>query len=243
MHFVAPGRHDLNYFTVLGAGRRRRAARARARTGRSRSARSRSPRPSLFFSFVPANGDSALFFDRYMIPVDAGVPRRRRSPAVSRSRAGRARWRCVALVLLVAGLLADRASLRRTTTATPCTGSGRRGHAGRALASRRARSSSARRERRGALLLVVRLRPPGEHPRPPRRAPRVLGSSSSTTTRASARSRSCTGPSGKRYGVWLFYAASRGGGDARRARRARRRSRSRATTSSCGRARPERRAR
>ena len=61
--------------------------------------------PVLFFSFVPANGDSALFFDRYMIPA---------TPAflilVVAGFLGAARWsgawRLLVLAILVAGLVA-----------------------------------------------------------------------------------------------------------------------------------------
>jgi hypothetical protein len=68
LHFVAPGTHDLNYFTILAligvavllATRRYRTLAFCAITVAA---------PVLFFSFVPANGDSALFFDRYMIPA------------------------------------------------------------------------------------------------------------------------------------------------------------------------------
>jgi Dolichyl-phosphate-mannose-protein mannosyltransferase len=68
LHFVAPGRHDLNYFTFLClAGvvalllqRRYRVLLFCALTVAA---------PVVFFSVIPANGDSALFFDRYMIPV------------------------------------------------------------------------------------------------------------------------------------------------------------------------------
>ena len=68
LHFVAPGRHDLNYFTVLAlvgvvAMLVKGAHRALAFCAITVAA------PVLFFSFVPANGDSALFFDRYMIPA------------------------------------------------------------------------------------------------------------------------------------------------------------------------------
>jgi hypothetical protein len=67
-HFVAPGEHNLNVFTVLalvGLGallvqRRRRVAAFCVLTVAA---------PVVFFSVVPANGDSALFFDRYMIPA------------------------------------------------------------------------------------------------------------------------------------------------------------------------------
>jgi hypothetical protein len=68
LHFVAPGRHDVNYFTVLAAVGvisllARRAYRTLAFCTLTVAA------PIVFFSVVPANGDSALFFDRYMIPV------------------------------------------------------------------------------------------------------------------------------------------------------------------------------
>jgi hypothetical protein len=68
LRFVAPGGHDVNYFTVLAAvgtaallvTRRYRVLAFCALTVAA---------PIVFFSVVPANGDSALFFDRYMIPV------------------------------------------------------------------------------------------------------------------------------------------------------------------------------
>ena len=69
LHFVAPGRHDLNYFTVLAAGRGGRAGRRAPATACCAFCAITVAAPVLFFSFVPANGDSALFFDRYMIPV------------------------------------------------------------------------------------------------------------------------------------------------------------------------------
>jgi hypothetical protein len=68
LHFVAPGRHDVNYFTVLAAIGvaslvARRSYRTLAVCVLTVAA------PVVFFSVVPANGDSALFFDRYMIPA------------------------------------------------------------------------------------------------------------------------------------------------------------------------------
>ena len=68
LHFIAPGRHDINYFTVLAAVGvivllRQRAYRVLAFCAITVAA------PILFFSVVPASGDSALFFDRYMIPA------------------------------------------------------------------------------------------------------------------------------------------------------------------------------
>jgi hypothetical protein len=68
LRFVAPGAHDVNYFTALaavgvvalGVTRRYRVLAFCALTVAA---------PVVFFSVVPASGDSALFFDRYMIPV------------------------------------------------------------------------------------------------------------------------------------------------------------------------------
>jgi hypothetical protein len=68
VHFVAPGRHLVNYFTVLACvgvvallvQRRFRVLVFCAATVAA---------PVVFFSVVPTSGDSALFFDRYMIPV------------------------------------------------------------------------------------------------------------------------------------------------------------------------------
>jgi hypothetical protein len=68
LRFVAPGKHDVNYFTVLAAvgvvallvRRRYRLLAFCAVTVAA---------PVVFFSVVPTSGDSALFFDRYMIPV------------------------------------------------------------------------------------------------------------------------------------------------------------------------------
>ena len=104
LHFVAPGAHDINYFTALaavgivalGLARRWRLLLLCALTVAA---------PVVFFSVVPTSGDSALFFDRYMIPVTpaflvvvvAGV-------ALVARWAGRLRF--VVFVLLIAGLLA-----------------------------------------------------------------------------------------------------------------------------------------
>jgi len=104
LHFVAPGAHDINYFTVLSmAGI---AALAVARRWRllllcvlTVAA------PVVFFSVVPTSGDSALFFDRYMIPVTPAF-----LVVVVSGIALVARWagrlRSLVFVLLVAGLLA-----------------------------------------------------------------------------------------------------------------------------------------
>jgi hypothetical protein len=104
LHFVAPGQHDLNYFTVLAlfgvvALLVRRAHRTLAFCALTVAA------PILFFSFVPAGGDSALFFDRYMIPVTPAFMTVVLAGCLAIARwAGP--WRLVVLVLLVAGLLA-----------------------------------------------------------------------------------------------------------------------------------------
>jgi hypothetical protein len=66
--FIAPGAHNVNYFTVLAAigivallvQRKRRVVVFCVLTVAA---------PVVFFSVVPASGDSALFFDRYMIPA------------------------------------------------------------------------------------------------------------------------------------------------------------------------------
>jgi hypothetical protein len=103
LQFVAPGNHDVNYFTVLAlAGIVALAVRRRWRVLAFCAITVASP--VLFFTFVPASGDSALFFDRYMIPtipafmtvVTAGCL------AVG---AGARRWRLVPAGLLVAGLV------------------------------------------------------------------------------------------------------------------------------------------
>ena len=68
IRFIAPGAHDVNYFTFLAAiglvallvERRYRVVAFCVLTVAT---------PIVFFSVVPASGDSALFFDRYMIPA------------------------------------------------------------------------------------------------------------------------------------------------------------------------------
>ena len=67
-HFIAPGADNVNYFTVLAVlglaalvvQRRYRIVGFCVVTFAA---------PIVFFSVVPASGDSALFFDRYMIPA------------------------------------------------------------------------------------------------------------------------------------------------------------------------------
>jgi hypothetical protein len=104
LQFVAPGRHDLNYFTVLAligvaallVGRAHRTLAFCAITVAA---------PVLFFSLVPAGGDSALFFDRYMIPVTPAFVTVAVAGCLAIARwAGT--WRLPVLVLLIAGLLA-----------------------------------------------------------------------------------------------------------------------------------------
>lgn len=104
LHFVAPGRYDINYFSVLAV------------VGVVVLLVRRSYRPLLFcvatiaapvvfFSVVPTSGDSALFFDRYMIPV---------TPAflvlvcvgVFAIASWAGTWRVLVAVVLVAGLAA-----------------------------------------------------------------------------------------------------------------------------------------
>jgi hypothetical protein len=104
LHFLAPGRHDLNYFTALAivgvvalvVARRWRLLLFCALTVAA---------PIVFFSVVPASGDSALFFDRYVIPVTPAF-----LVVVVAGAAALARWagplRFPVLVLLVAGLVA-----------------------------------------------------------------------------------------------------------------------------------------
>jgi hypothetical protein len=104
LHFVAPGKHDLNYFTVLallGVGTLLVARRSRVLAFCALTIAA----PVLFFSLVPANGDSALFFDRYMIPATPAF-----MVLVVAGCLGAARWsgawRVLVLAILVAGLVA-----------------------------------------------------------------------------------------------------------------------------------------
>ena len=104
LHFVAPGRYDVNFFSALAAFGVvvllvRRSYRPLVFCLVTVAA------PVVFFSVVPTSGDSALFFDRYMIPV---------TPAflvlvcvaifTIASWAGT--WRVLVAVMLVAGLAA-----------------------------------------------------------------------------------------------------------------------------------------
>ncbi len=103
LHFVAPGTHDLNYFTALAAVgvvgllalRRKRELAFCAITIAA---------PILFFSLVPASGDSAIFFDRYMIPTIPAF-----MTVVAVGCLAIARWagglRILVYALLVAGLV------------------------------------------------------------------------------------------------------------------------------------------
>ncbi len=67
LHFVAPGRHHLNYFSILALVGL--AVLARKRPQLAAFCVPTVLAPVIFFSVVPATGRSALFFDRYMIPV------------------------------------------------------------------------------------------------------------------------------------------------------------------------------
>lgn len=68
VHFVAPGPGAINAFTVLAAIGL--VALVWQRRGRVLAFCAISVlTPVVFFSVIPANGDSALFFDRYMIPA------------------------------------------------------------------------------------------------------------------------------------------------------------------------------
>jgi Dolichyl-phosphate-mannose-protein mannosyltransferase len=103
LHFVAPGAHDVNYFTVLAlAGIAILVAQRLYRTLAFCAITVAAP--VLFFSFVPANGDSALFFDRYMIPVTPAFLTVVVTACMWIARLAAGRWRLVVLVLLVAGL-------------------------------------------------------------------------------------------------------------------------------------------
>jgi hypothetical protein len=68
LHFVAPGTNDLNWFTSLAAVGVV-VLLVRRRYGALLFCVLTVLAPVVFFSIVPANGVSALFFDRYMIPV------------------------------------------------------------------------------------------------------------------------------------------------------------------------------
>lgn len=117
LRFVAPGQHDLNWFSGLAAlgvvvllvRRRFRLLAFCAVTVAA---------PVVFFSVIPTSGDSALFFDRYMIPVTPAFLVVVCAAIVEVARlAGPARL--VAVAAIVAGLLAvelhyDLAHLRAT---------------------------------------------------------------------------------------------------------------------------------
>ena len=68
LHFIAPGAHPVNYFSVLAViGIVALLVRRKARLVVFCALTVLTP--VVFFSVVPASGDSALFFDRYMIPT------------------------------------------------------------------------------------------------------------------------------------------------------------------------------
>src|SRR6185312_11341953 len=103
LHFVAPGVHDVNYFTVFAAGGLLTLAVARRWRVVAFCVITIAV-PVLFLSLVPANGDSALFFDRYMIPATPAF-----LTLVVAGCLAVARWaggaRVLVLAILVAGLL------------------------------------------------------------------------------------------------------------------------------------------
>jgi hypothetical protein len=103
LRFLAPGPHDVNYFTVLAAVGvvallLRRAYRLLLFCATTVVV------PVVFFSVVPASGDSALFFDRYMIPATPAF-----LVVVAAGVLAIARWagplRFGVVVLLIAGLV------------------------------------------------------------------------------------------------------------------------------------------
>ena len=104
LRFVAPGSHDVNYFTVLAAVGVMALAVARSYRVLAFCAVTVAA-PVLFFSVVPASGDSAIFFDRYMIPVTPAFLAVVMAGCLAiAARAGA--LRVPVLVLLVAGLVA-----------------------------------------------------------------------------------------------------------------------------------------
>ena len=131
----------------------------------------------------------------------AGLPRDRAlggRAAARRARAARRR---------------PRSASRCATTSTIATRSQRIGvdavvARGRARAARDGALRLDGNERRD--VLVVRLRPPGEHPRPPGRASRALRAARRRRLVRARRCRSSTRLRRRRVGVWLFYAASPG---------------------------------
>jgi hypothetical protein len=115
LRFIAPGAHDVNYFSVLAVvglvallvQRRYRVVVFCVLTVAA---------PVVFFSVVPASGDSALFFDRYMIPsipaflmlVLAGVAALARLAGAGLARftgVGLARFAGPATLIVIAGLV------------------------------------------------------------------------------------------------------------------------------------------
>ena len=148
------------------ARRRRRARAAAPRGGCSRFCALTVAAPVVFFSVVPTSGDSALFFDRYMIPatpaflvlVAAGVPRDRAlggaaaAPRRSRSSSPGSSASSCATTSITTGRRAASDSTRIVAR-------------GRARAGGHGAVRLDGHERR--VLLRVRLRPSREPPRPP----------------------------------------------------------------------------
>ncbi len=103
LHFVAPGAADLNWFTSLAAAGTvvllvRRQWRVVAFCVLTVLA------PVVFFSYVPTNGVSALFFDRYMIPVTPAFLVLVVAPIVEVARLAR-RWQLLLAAAAVAWLV------------------------------------------------------------------------------------------------------------------------------------------
>ena len=145
--------------------------------------------PVLFFSVVPANGDSALFFDRYMIPATPAFLTLVVAGCLGAARWAGA-WRLLALVILVAGLVAIELRFDAQPPRRAARHPARRRHAGRAPRAARAPSCSARRGRAAfrsppSTTATRRICSTGTSRCACRR------SSTSTTTRASVRSASC----------------------------------------------------
>ena len=220
LHFVAPGPPRRQLLHGARRGRRRRAAR-RARAHRVLAFCAITvAAPVLFFSFVPASGDSALFFDRYMIPVTPAFLTVVIAGCLAIARCARAG--CALPCSCCSSPGCWRSSFATTsTTATPCTGSAstRSSHA---VARRAARHGAVRLdgdERRA--VLVVRLRPPGEHPRPPRRAARAAARARRRRLVRTCAAVPARAAEPRRGDLAVLRGVARGGGRRARVRRAR----------------------
>ncbi len=183
-----PAGHDLNYFTAfallgvvtLVVARRSRALAFCALTVAA---------PVLFFSVVPANGDSALFFDRYMIPATPAFLTLVVAGCLGAARWAGA-WRLLALAILVAGLVAielrfdaNRRDGQRDIRLDAVT----RGRAPRAGGHRPVRLDGDERRR----VLILRLRPSGQSARPVPRPARAVARIRRRRLLRARRRRSC----------------------------------------------------